>query len=270
METTSNRASDAAVGPLRRSAALLRLLAAAGHRGAALSSLAQTTGMAPSTVHRLLAQMIEERMALQLEDNKRYAVGPLIYEVGLAAKNQFDVRGLCRPILEELAATVSESTYLIQRSGEEAVCTDLVEGRTAERVLMLQIGSRRPLGLGAGGASILAALDVDEADFLLPRLSIRMALENELRDDSLDALVRQTRESGYSIIRNRVTRGVTAVGISFADSLGQPFGAITVAAVNARMTAQKTHFIVGRLKQSKRALEEKIRGNRWVRYVQSS
>ena len=110
----ADRAGDLAgdlqhAGPLARGAALLRLLATAGRRGAALSTLAQATGLAASTTHRLLGQLVAQRLAMQLDDSRRYAIGPMAYELGLAAAQQFDIRGLCRPALEQLALEAGET-----------------------------------------------------------------------------------------------------------------------------------------------------------------
>src|SRR5438876_9925277 len=128
-------------GPIARGTELLRLLAAAGRRGISLTAWSRRTGLANSTVHRLLAQLLQERIAMQLEASRLYAIGPLAYELGLVAAQQFDIRELCRPAMERLAAASAETVYLVQRSGVEAVCIVLLQGPTAVRVVTLQIGS---------------------------------------------------------------------------------------------------------------------------------
>lgn len=253
-------------GPLSRAIKLLRLLAAAGRSGVALTSLAQQTGLPLSTVHRLLTQLLCERLAMQLEDEKRYAIGPLAYELGLVASQQFDIRELCRPAMERLAVESSETVYLMQRSGQEAVCLDLKQGPATVRVVTLQIGSRRPLGLGAGGLAILSALPEDEAEEVLAAVASNIERDWRFPTELLRKSLNEARERGWAMIQNRITPGVTAVGKSFNDSLGQVFGAVTVAGLNVRMTPQRVSVLRDRLQATATTIELALRAQRWARY----
>ena len=96
--------------------------------------------------------------------------------MGLAAARQFDIRGICRPVLQRLALRAGDTAYLIVRSSDEAVCIDLQEGPSPIRVVTLQVGSRRPLGVGAGGLAILAALPTAE------RQQVLRSVENQVQD----------------------------------------------------------------------------------------
>ena len=132
------------MGPARRAFVILRLLASAGPRGSALTSLAAASGLPNSTVHRLLSQLIESRLAMQIEGSRVYAIGPLAYELGLAAAQQFDIRELCRPIMQRLAQAVGETGYLVQRSGEEAAYADPGRHPGNRQPATNRVGRRRP------------------------------------------------------------------------------------------------------------------------------
>ena len=255
------------MGPARRAFVILRLLASAGPRGSALTSLAAASGLPNSTVHRLLSQLIESRLAMQIEESRVYAIGPLAYELGLAAAQQFDIRELCRPIMQRLAQAVGETVYLVQRSGEEAVCIDLVEGPTPIRVVTLEIGSRRPIGLGAGGLAILAALPPDEASRVLGAAEERIQQDWGVPADTLRQALERTRADGHSTIVNRITTGVTAIGRSFNDSLGHVFGAVSVAAVNGRMTPSRQKALRPTLVTAAREIEMALRSQQWARFT---
>jgi DNA-binding IclR family transcriptional regulator len=252
-------------GPALRAFALLRLLASAGRRGAALTALATSSGLPNSTVHRLLAQLVQARLAMQIEGARTYAIGPLAYELGLAAAQQFDIRGLCRPVMERLAGEAGETVYLVQRSGDEAVCIDMVEGPTPVRVVTLQIGSRRPVGLGAGGLAILAALPEDEARRVFAQVREPIARDGQFGPEELWEGVLRARAEGHSTIANRITPGVTAIGRAFADSLGHVFGAVSVAAVNARMGPQRLAALRPVLARAAADIEQALRSQRWAR-----
>lgn len=240
---------------------LLRALATAGPRGLPLSRLAALSGLAPSTVHRLLAQLVRERLARQIEDTRCYALGPVVFELGLAASAQFDMRAVCRPAVERLALQAGDTVYVVIRSGDEAVCVDRQEGPSPIRVVTLQIGSRRPLGLGAGGLAILAALPDDERVALTDRLAPRIAAEHDFPGRALRESLAAARRQGYSLIRNRITPGVTAVGVPFRDTLGRVFGAISIAAINARMSAARVAALRPQIAAAVKGIEGALAGD---------
>ena len=99
----------------------------------------------------------------------------------------------------------------------EAVCIDLVEGPTPIRVVTLEIGSRRPIGLGAGGLAILAALPPEEARRVLGAAEERIQQDWGVPADTLRQALARTRIEGHSTIVNRITTGVTAIGRSLPD-----------------------------------------------------
>jgi DNA-binding IclR family transcriptional regulator len=255
MESTSDLLH---AGPLKRALVLLRALATAGPRGAPLSHLAAKSGLAPSTVHRLLKQLVSERTVRQIEETRCYALGPVVYELGLAAAQQFDLRAACRPAVERLAQEAGDTVYVVARSGDEAVCIERFEGPSPIRVLTLPIGSRRPLGLGAGGLAILAALPNEERAAMVDRVAPRIASEHDFTETALRDSMATTRRQGYSLIRNRIMPGVTAIGMVFRDSLGRALGAVSIAAINARMTAGHITVLRPQIETAIRAIEDKL------------
>jgi len=223
-------------GLLHRAFSILRFLATKGSRGGALTDIARHVELPHPTTHRLLHQLISEGMVTQLDSERRYALGSLAFELGLSAAQQFDIRSLCRPILQRLALDAGDTAYLVLRSGPEAVCVDLQEGPTPIRVITLQVGSRRPLGVGAGGMALLAALPANEREDVLGTLQPQLDTDWGMSRDFLIASIEEAHRKGYTLIRNRVNAGVSAIGRHFTDATGRPIASFSVAAINERMT----------------------------------
>lgn len=247
-------ARPAEPGVLERSVQLLKLLATAGRRGLALTQLSKSTDMAHSTVHRLLRQLMQERLVVQRETGKGYALGPLAFELGLAAAPSYDLREHCQLGMQQLAEELGDTVYLSVRSGIESVCQAREEGPSPIRVNTLSIGSRRPLGLGAGGLAILSHLPAAEYEEVMSHILPRVQTEAGLDERTLRAAVAQTRRNGYSFIRNRVTLGVTAVGVPIFDSLDRPIAAISIAAIDERMRADRIALLAANLQQQARLM----------------
>jgi len=244
------------LGPLKRSVMVLRTLATGGRKGMPLTHLAQRTGMTHSTVHRLLKQMLQERLVQQDPETRLYKLGALAFELGLAAEQQFSLRALCRRVVERLAQDSGDAIYLVQRSGHEAVCIDRQVGPFPIRVLTLEVGGRRPLGLGAGGLAILAALPDEERNEMTGTVRPLIGSQWDFSEDSLDRSIERTRRNGFAVIRNRITAGTTAVAVHVSDNLGRPIAALTLAAVNARMGDARIERMHALLKDAARNIEQ--------------
>ncbi len=111
-----------------------------------------------STAHRLLQRLVDERLLVRDDDHHGYRLGPLLYELGLAALPANNLREVAKPALELLAKSTGDMAFLVGRSGYESVCLDRIEGNFAIQTMTQGIGDRHPLGIGAGGLAILAAL----------------------------------------------------------------------------------------------------------------
>lgn len=249
------------LGPLPRAIAVLRALAMGARRGVPLTHLAQQTEMTHSTVHRLLRQMLQERLVQQDPETRRYKLGPLAFELGLAAQQQFNLRGLCWNTVKQLALDTEDTVYLVQRSDHEAVCIDRQEGPSPIRVLTLDVGSRRPLGLGAGGLAILAATAEDERECLIATIKPSIQSQWCLSEVALECSIEQTRKNGFAVVRNQITAGTTAVGQHILDKTGRPIAALSVAAVNGRMGAVRIGHIQRLLADATRNLERLLAAN---------
>lgn len=247
------------VGTIKRANLLLRLLATAGKRGLALTEISARSTLPHPTVHRLLKQLNGEGLIIQHDESRRYLLGPVAYELGLAAAEIFDLRHVCRPALERVTAETEDTSYFVMRSGFDAVCIDRVEGTFAIRTITLEIGSRRPLGVGAGGLAILAACTEEERERILQLTAARLPDFGKLTIELQEEAISRTREAGYALVKNRVSLGVTALGLPFHDSNRRPIGAISVGAIDSRMREQRRRQIAQLLKEQVFTIEKAIR-----------
>jgi DNA-binding IclR family transcriptional regulator len=137
---------------IARAAQVLRLIAARNSSGMRLVDLARHAKLERPTAHRILQGLAGEGLVRQERATKRWFLGRLVFELGLAASSQFNVRDLCRPVLARLAERTGDTVFLTVRSGFDTVCVDRMEGSFPIKTLTLDVGTRRPLGVGAGGS----------------------------------------------------------------------------------------------------------------------
>jgi DNA-binding IclR family transcriptional regulator len=252
--------SDA--GSLKRGTALLRLLATAGPRGASLTDLASQCDLPHPSAHRILKQLLAEGLVEHNLDSRRYRLGPLTFELGLAGSTMFDIRDLCEPAMREVAERTADTVYLVTRSGFDAVCAHRLEGAFPIRTLVLDVGSRRPLGVGAGGLAILAATLADEREAIIGRVAPMLSRFGGLDDRSLERSCERTAKMGFSTITGTVNLGVSAVGRAFRNGMGHPVGALSVAAMSQRLPADRLLEIAELLVLACAEVEQKLQAAR--------
>ena len=257
----SKIATDA--GSLKRGVALLKILATAGVRGQALTEVAEKAGIPHPTAHRILKQLITEGLVIQHFETHRYKLGPLVFELGLAGSILHDIRDLCEPSMRELAQLTEDTVYLVLRSGFEAVCMHRCEGPFPIRALVLEVGSRRPLGVGAGGLAILGAIDEEERASIIERVEPYLPNFGNMDAKTLAEACERTVAEGISLVQNKVSMGVTAVGVPFRNSMGTPIGAISVAALTQRMPSARIRKIAEELRREVFNIEGKLRKSNW-------
>ena len=158
--------------------------------------------------------------------------------------------------------STGDTVYLVMRSGFDAVCMHRREGDYPVRALVLEVGSRRPLGVGAGGLAILSAMDIDERDEVIRRVEPSLSAFGDLTAQKLVQACNQATKQGAAIIQNRVTLGVKAVGLPFRDSMGQPTGALSVAALSQRLTEARIQVVIELLQKSVKDVEKRLQGKR--------
>ena len=97
-----------------------------------------------------------------------YRAGPALLDVGLAAVRQLDVRGVCRPLLESLAAETGETVHCGVLDGATIRYVDAVESTRVLRVAG-RTGMVLPAHCSAAGKALLARLDPEQLRTALPR-----------------------------------------------------------------------------------------------------
>ncbi|MES2958271.1 MAG: IclR family transcriptional regulator, partial [Pseudomonadota bacterium] len=256
LEIMANRPDT---GSLKRGVLLLKVLATAGARGLALTDVSLRAGTPHASTHRVLGQLIGEGLAEYVEETRRYRLGSLVFELGLAGSGLHDMRELCQEQMAALSLETEDTVYLVTRSGFEAVCMHRLEGAFPIRTLVLQVGSRRPLGVGAGGLAILASIDLPEREQIITRVAPALKAFGKLTPRALEEAAIVAHESGAAVVRDLVTLGVTGIGVPFRDPTGHAIGALSVAALSQRMTPRRTQKIALRLKEATAEVERRLR-----------
>ncbi len=239
---------------ITRSALLLRLIANANHQGARLVDLTRHSGLEQPTVRRILRGLVDEGLVRQHEDDRRYYLGMLMYELGLAAARGVDLPGIAAASLDRIARATEDTVYLVQRSGLDSVCVDRREGSFPVKVLTIDIGARRPLGAACGGLALLAGLPEAERTATLTANRSQMESYEKLYGMTLDGAVADTLQRGYALMPINVVPYVSAVAVTIPSRTGTPHVALSVSALSPRIMEGERYADIVRLLREEAAV----------------
>jgi DNA-binding IclR family transcriptional regulator len=190
-------------------------------------------------------------------DTHRYFLGPMVFELGLTAAPRFNLREICHPAMNRIAEATGDTVFLTQRSGLDAVCVDRQEGTFPIKTFTLEIGMRRPLGVGTGSLAILSALSDDEAKHVIQGNAPRLP-EWGLTTTSLLAQVKRAQKLGYAVREMPTLAGVRSIGLPLHNQSGVAFAALSVSAISSRMSEKRVTELATLLKNETRLVEKQL------------
>ncbi len=169
------------------------------------------TGLASSTVGRLLVQLVEAGL-LERDRHKRFRIGTAAWEIGLHADLALTLRERALPYLLDLYEVTRENIHLAVRSGNEALYVDRVTG-TKSVPTVSRMGGRLPLHTTGVGKVLLASQD-DRfiADYVNGKLN-RPTPYSITSIEGLYADLDQVRKRGYALTKQEMTLGSVSVAV---------------------------------------------------------
>ena len=231
---------------LSKALAILRLVATRNLRGIKSAEVRRQTGLTTTTTHRLLHALANEGFLSFDPYSKRYYLGPDAARLGSAcgwtALLQ-DFREPLHTVLEQVARQTGDTSYLSVRHDKSAVCVGKAQGSFAVSANTLDLGARRPLGVGAGSLALLAALPPDETAAIIAAHQDAYTRYGRLTAEHVRAAAQDARACGHAFNDSMIIEGVGAIGVAVHDPRAgpdaPPVAAISVAAISSRLRAER-------------------------------
>jgi DNA-binding IclR family transcriptional regulator len=252
--------SSGGVQTLDRAIEVLRKIAAAGDQGLRLIDLQRQTNLTKPTAHRLLTTLLKHRFVVQEANSRRYRIGPEIAALSASAPTRLrDLPAMAGAEMEALAQESGDTVFLMALSGHEVVCIDRKLGPYPIKALTGEIGSRRPLGVGAAGIAVLAALAPGEAERILEAVRPRLNEFPNVTEGLIRSSVDEARVRGYAYSDGHVVTEVRALGVPLLDERGRPVAALSIGAIRERMQPSRIESLVSALRGARREIERRLR-----------
>jgi DNA-binding IclR family transcriptional regulator len=204
--------------------------------GLSLAGIAGIVDLSRSTVHRIVVALCRHDF-LRASDSG-YKLGPTLLHLANASLSNFQVTA--RPHLEELSRTLRETVDLSELTGQSITFVDQVIALRRLRAVSAA-GLSFPLHCTAPGKAVLAALDDEAIDRLLPERLERFTPATLTDREALGRELQEVRRTGVAFDREEHTLGICAVGSALKAPNGSWY------AVSVPLPAQRFFGQEGRL-----------------------
>lgn len=236
---------------IRRALAVLRIVATGQERGVRLTDVADHLELSEPTARRILRVLIEEGAVEQDPATRRYLIGGEVSLLGLARSTRFPLRTIAAPHLRQISEVLGDTSFLTIRNGADSVLIDRRPGSFPIKVLSIEVGARRPLGVGVSGVVLLAALPRETAQEIVQR-NVRRLRALHLKPDELLARADEARLLGYAYASTGVVPGSRAVAVPVKLADGRTVAAIGIVTITERLSRERVRQVVAYI--SERAL----------------
>lgn len=220
--------------------------------GLRVVALCRQTGLERATVYRLLSALQAARY-VSVVSRFHYGPGERWNTLVPSSKQREDLAERLAPVLDSVSTGCGDAAFAVVRDGGLSHCIARHVGSYPVQVLVIQVGTRQPLGVGAAGLALLSALADRDVEAVIDVNAPTLALYGGMTQARLRALVAATRERGWSLVGNHATQGVLAVGLAVYDGDGDVVAGISVATTEARMPKERQRKILQLIRKALRA-----------------
>lgn len=226
----------AITGSIARAARIIDVLAAAPD-GLALTQIVERSEFSKTTVFRVLANMQDVGFVFQDPESRLYLLGHKLAQISQTAARS-NIAGMAQRGMARLAALSEDTVFLSIPEGAAAICVARVTGAYPIRTLTLNVGDRRPMGVGAGALALFCAMSAEKRSKILAANQGWM-VEFGVAKADIKAGYAANQSTGYAANIGQIVAGTSAVSVPVITASKRVIGALAIGAVDARMTPER-------------------------------
>ncbi|HET9656194.1 MAG TPA: IclR family transcriptional regulator [Kineosporiaceae bacterium] len=197
----------------------------AEHPRLTLSEVARRSGMPVATAARLLRELVDGQALVRRADG-RYEVGRRLWQLGLLAPVNQELREVALPLMHDIHSATGDVVHLAIREGTAALYIERMVGSTSVPVLS-RMGARLPLHATGVGKVLLAEAPPEVLQAVLADLT-RVTRHTIVEPGRLLRELAEVRRRGYARTSEEMTLGSASIAVPVRPAPGPPVAALGV------------------------------------------
>ncbi|WP_237143670.1 IclR family transcriptional regulator [Phyllobacterium zundukense] len=233
--------APSSVQVLDRSLNLLSIIA--DNDGSTLTDLADHSGMAPSTVHRLLTSLANHGMLTHDPESGDWTIGVRAFEIGNAFLRYRKLGTISRPFLKRLMDECGETANVAIEDEGDVVFISQIESHAPMRAFF-RPGRRGPIHASGIGKAILSTWSDTDIGQTLSGKALTHFTDHTL--DTLPALlkdIQQIRARGWSVDDEEHTLGMRCIAAPLFNEHGEAIAGISISGPAVRLPKDKLNVL---------------------------
>lgn len=226
-------------------------------RGISLVDIVKRMEIPKSSAFDILHTLIELGMVYEIEDGmKRYTIGYKAFEIGNSYLTRLNFIQEARTYVEQVANTLSKTTFLAILDGDEVVYVYKHEPAGA-MITTCSIGARNNVHSTSLGKAILANMERSDRDTLIEQLELKQITKKTIIDkNELKSELELTKQRGYSLDDREGGDNLLCIGAPIFDHSKKVIAAISASGFYRKnadldyeisVVKQSAHMISARL-----------------------
>lgn len=242
---SSRSANPYGVQSVRNAMRLLNLLRSRAYIG--VTEAGEELGMNKSTIHRLFVTLEEEGFIQRDRVKRGYRIGPALFDLGLSAVGDLDVRVKARQPMELLRDRCGETVNLHVLEGNHTRVVDGVESQNTVRVTS-RVGVALPANSTAAGKVLLAAMQPKAVEAFFPNGPTPVTAATITQMNALHAELTEVRQRGFATSFGGSAEGLHGVAVLILNRSREPIAALAIAAPGGRLPGSRVPELASQLR----------------------
>ena len=256
---SKNGRAPGTVQSLVRAISILNALSQDEH-GLTLSELAQTVGLAPSTTHRMLTTLQQERLVRFDAERSVWLVGVQAFVIGNAFLRSRNLIATARPFMRRLMETCGETVNLAVEERGEAIYLAQVECGNMMRAITRPGGRALLHNSGVGKAMLSAMPDAYVRAVLQSRGLPKESDKTITSPQKLRGNLAAVRKRGFAVDDEENAVGLRCVASVIFDETSAPLAAISLSGPKVRITDDRIAPLGARVVEVARQITAELGG----------
>lgn len=226
------------VQSLERALTLLNVLSEYPN-GIQITRLAEQVGLSKSTVHRLLATLIDMNYVIKDAETDKYKIGYQVIYISRNVLNNIELIPIAKPFLKHLSADVNETIHLCMEDRGEVVYIDKIESNQTIRMYS-RIGSRAPMYCTGVGKVLLSGKNDETFEEIAANTEFIARTEHTIRSrDELKQEVETIKSQGYALDNIENEEGIRCIAAPIFDYTGKIIASFSISGPSSRITMDR-------------------------------
>lgn len=223
-----------------------------------VTELSKRLSISKSTIFGILKALEEEDLIIKDSTNKKYLIGPGLFEFAKKIFKGGELTTIARPYLEKLANNVDETVFLCIREDDNIKTLDAIEAKKAVKISS-PVGTKIPITASVLCKIFLSPMDNDVIKKFLSEKGLPKYTESSITDiDIFLEEIEKTRKLGYSLDLEEYLKGVRAIASLIYYSDRTLAGAICVVGFTSSIKDEKLPMMIQHLKDTAQHINQRL------------